>query len=385
MKNFEFHNPTEIIFGKGEVKKVGKKVKEYGNKVLLVTYDEHMDLYDEVLSYLKEEDIDVFELPGVKPNPRVSSVREGVNLVKENDIDVVLAIGGGSIIDCGKAIAACSLDDRDPWDIIVEDGDFDNVLPLGVVLTHAATGSEMNSTAVITNWEKKQKYTIHNAVYPSFSILDPTATFTVPKNKTVYGIIDIATHVYEQYFSKTEDTPIQDRWAEGILKTLLEDSKKVLEDPEDYDARANIMLSATMALNGLLGMGKEGDFGSHLIEHELSAIYDIPHGGGMAIIFPNWMKYVLDEGTDKFVQYTTRVFGVDPGGKSDKEIVLEGIKKTREWFNEMGAPATLTDYGIGEENFEEMAEKAFNRNRGPLGVYKKLSKEDIVEILKMCL
>jgi len=385
MKNFEFHNPTEIIFGKGEIKKVGKKVKEYGNKVLMIANPERINVYDKVIYYLKEEDIDVYKLSGVKSNPRVSSVREGVNLVKANNIDIVLAVGGGSIIDCGKAISACSLEDRDPWDIIVEDGNFSNTLPLGVVLTNAATGSEMNPTAVITNWEKKQKYAIHNAVYPSFSILDPTTTFTVPKNHTIYGIVDIATHVFEQYFSKIEDTPIQDRWAEGILKTLIEESKKVLENLKEYNARANIMLSATMALNGLLSMGKKGDFSSHLIEHELSAIYDIPHGAGMAIIFPNWMKYVLDEGIDKFTQYAIRVFGVDPGCKSDKEVALEGIKKTREWFNEMGAPATLTCYGIGEEHFEEMAEKALNRNKKPLGAFKKLRKEDIIKILKMCL
>ncbi|MCL5072547.1 MAG: iron-containing alcohol dehydrogenase [Actinobacteria bacterium] len=382
MNNFVFCNPTEIIFGKGRAKEVGKKVKNYGNKLLLVT---SLANYNELLSYLKAEGINVFVLSGITSNPRIDSVREGVKLVRENNIDIVLAFGGGSSIDCAKAIAICSLDERDPWEVFIEDKDFKKGIPLGVVLTHAATGSEMNPTAVITNWEKKQKYTIHNAIYPNFSILDPTLTYTVPKEHTVYGVIDIASHVFEQYFSKTEDTPIQDRWAEGIIKTLMENGEIVIKDPEDYNARANIMLSGTLALSSLLSMGKDGDFASHLIEHELSAIYDIPHGAGMAVIYPNWMTYVLTEGTAKFVQYTIRVHGIDPNGKSDKEIAIEGIKKTRDWFNDLGAPATLTHYGIGEDNFEEMAEKALYRNKKPLGSYKKLMKEDIINILKMCL
>lgn len=387
MKNFNFHNPTELLFGKGLVEKVGDKVKEYGEKVLLVTGGgsvKRIGLYDKVIKSLKEAGIEVFELSGIKPNPRISSVREGVKICRDNEVDLVLAVGGGSTIDAGKAIAAGVMFDGDPWEMFTMDGEPDKAIPVATILTLAATGSEMNGNAVISNMETKQKLAIHTpACYPKFSILDPVNTFTVPKEHTVYGIVDIAAHVYEQYFSHTSGTPIQDRWAESILKTLREESSKVLSNPEDYDARANIMLAGTMALNGLISMGKRTDWATHAIEHELSAIYDIPHGGGLAILFPNWMKYVLSEGTEKFAQYAIRVFGVNPEGKSEKDIALEGIKLTREWFDEMGAPSRLADYDIGEENLELMAEKAVSR--GPLGGYKKLHKEDVLEIYKMSL
>jgi hypothetical protein len=387
MNNFKFHNPTELIFGKGQVEKVGKKVKEYGDKVLVVTGGgsvKRIGLYDQVIASLQEKDLDIYELSGIKPNPRVTSVREGVKICRENDIDLVLAVGGGSTIDASKAIAGAVFYDGDPWDLFAKGIRIKKALPVGTILTLAATGSEMNPNFVISNLKTEEKVGAGSQLlYPKFSILDPVNTFTVPKEHTVYGIIDIAAHVYEQYFSHTESTPIQDRWAESILKTLREESVKVLADPEDYDARANIMLAGTLALNGLLSMGKETDWASHGIEHAVSAVYDIPHGGGLAIIFPNWMKYVLDEGTDKFVQYATRVWDIDPAGKSDKEIALEGIEKTREWFNEMGAPSSLADYDISDENLELMAQKA--TAKGTRGSYKVLDKNDIVEIYKMCL
>jgi len=387
MNNFKFHNPTELIFGKGQVEKVGKKVKEYGDKVLVVTGGgsvKRIGLYDQVIASLQGKDLEIYELSGIKPNPRVTSVREGVKICRENDIDLVLAVGGGSTIDASKAIAGAVFYDGDPWDLFTKGIRIKKALPVGTILTLAATGSEMNPNFVVSNLQTEEKMGAGSSLlYPKFSILDPVNTFTVPKEHTVYGIIDIASHVYEQYFSHTESTPIQDRWAESILKTLKEESVKVLANPEDYDARANIMLAGTMALNGLISMGKEQDWASHGIEHAISAVYDIPHGGGLAIIFPNWMKYVLDEGTDKFVQYATRVWDVDPTDKSDKEIALEGIKKTREWFNEMGAPSSLADYDIGDENLELMAQKA--TAKGTRGSYKILDKADIVEIYKMSL
>ncbi|WP_018247954.1 iron-containing alcohol dehydrogenase [Orenia marismortui] len=387
MNNFNFNNPTELLFGKGKVKKVGEKVKEYGNKVLVVTGGgsvKRIGLYDKVIASLKENDLEIYELSGIKPNPRVSSVRDGVKLCKENDIDLVLAVGGGSTIDASKAIAGAVFYDGDAWDLFAKGIRIEKALPVGTILTLAATGSEMNPNFVVSNLETEEKMGAGSPLlYPKFSILDPVNTFTVPKEHTVYGIIDIAAHVFEQYFSHTESTPIQDRWAEGILVTLKEESMKVLDNPEDYDARANIMLAGTMALNGLISIGKETDWASHGIEHAVSAVYDIPHGGGLAIIFPNWMKYVLDQGTDKFVQYATRVWDVDPTGKSDKEVALEGIEKTREWFNKMGAPSSLADYDIGDDKLEVMAEKA--TAKGTRGSYKVLDKDDVVEIYKMSL
>ncbi|MFW5856062.1 MAG: iron-containing alcohol dehydrogenase, partial [Bacillota bacterium] len=342
-------------------------------------------LYDKVIASLKSEGIEIREVSGVQSNPRITRVREGVEICRNNDIGLVLGVGGGSTIDTAKAIAAGAVfAGDDPWTMFTMDGEPDKALPIGVVLTLAATGSEMNGNAVISNWETKDKLAIHTpACYPKFSFLDPSYTTTVPREHTVNGIVDIAAHIFEQYFSHTENTPVQDRWAESLLVTLKEDSKKVLANLEDYEARANILLSSTMALNGLIAMGKSTDWNCHAIEHEISAIYDIPHGGGLAILFPNWMQYVLDEGTDKFVQYAVRVFNVDPEGKTDRQIALEGIEKTRGWFNSMGAPARLADYDIGDENLEKMTENL--EGKYPLGGYKDLEKEDVLAILKMCL
>jgi hypothetical protein len=387
MENFVFHNPTELIFGKGTVEMVGEKTRQYGQKVLLVTGGgsvKRIGLYDQVIASLKEAGLEIYELSGIEPNPRISSVRKGVKICREKGIDIVLAVGGGSTIDAAKTIAAGVLFDGDPWEMFTMEGEPDKAIPVGVVLTLAATGSEMNGNAVVSNLETEEKLAIHTpACYPRFSILDPVNTFTVPREHTVYGIVDIAAHIFEQYFSHTEETPIQDRWAESLLKTLIEEGDRVLANPEDYDARASIMLAGTMALNGSIAIGKEEDWATHAIEHEVSAIYDIPHGGGLAILFPNWMKYVLDEGVEKFVQYAIRVFDVNPEGKTRKELALEGIEKTREWFNSLGAPSRLADYDIGDENLEIMAEKA--TSRGPLGGYKTLHKEDVLEIYRMSL
>lgn len=386
MNNFSFHNPTEIIFGKGEVEKVGRKAAEHGKNILLVYGGgsiKRFGLYDKVISFLEKEDLNIFELSGIKPNPRLASVKKGSEICKTNDIDFILAVGGGSVIDASKAISVGCYHDGDLWEMIKEDGDFDKAIPLGTILTLAATGSEMNGNAVITNWDKKEKRAIHESNYPRFSILDPVNTFTVPQDQTVFGIVDIAAHVFEQYFSHTEFTPMVDRWAEGILKTLREKSDTVLDDPKNYEARSDIMLAGTMALNGLIGMGKEEDWASHAIEHEVSALYDIPHGAGLAIIFPNWMRYVLSEGHSKFVQYARRVFAIDSSDKNEREIALKGIEKTRDWFDSMGAPASLSYYDIAEKDLDDMAEKAVAS--GSIGSYKKLYKEDVLEILKMSL
>ena len=386
MENFSFHNPTKIVFGSGGVNKLGKMVAEYGENVLLVYGGgsiKKFGLYDEVISNLKKENLNIYELAGIQSNPRLSSVKEGIKISKNNDIDFILAVGGGSVIDASKAISVGFYHDGDIWEMIKEDGYFNKAIPLGTVLTLAATGSEMNANAVITNWKTKEKRAIHGSKYPDFSILDPENTYTVPENHTVYGIIDIAAHVFEQYFSHTQSTPLVDKWSESLLETLIDSSEKVLDNPKDYDSRADIMLAGTMALNGIVGMGKKQDWASHAIEHEVSAIYDIPHGAGLSIIFPNWMKYVLDEGAEKFAQYGKEVFSLDSSNKSDKELALEAIEKTREWFDSMGAPATLNYYDIGDEKINEMAEKAVSG--GPIGGYKKLHKEDVIEILNMCL
>jgi len=388
MENMIYYNPTKLIFGKGQVEQVGVETKKLGKKVLVVTGGgsvKRSGLFEQVISLLHKENCETFEFEGIEPNPRLTTVNKGIEICKKENIDVVLAVGGGSVLDASKAICAGAKYDGDVWDFYSGKATIQEALPLGTVLTLAATGSEMNGNSVVTNWDTQEKIGLGSAhYYPKFSILDPTLTFTVPKNHTVYGIVDIMAHVFEQYFSHTTNSPIQDRFAESIMKTVIESAEPVINNLEDYEARESILLSGTVALNGLIGMGKMQDWASHGIEHELSAIYDIPHGGGLAILFPNWMKYVLDEGVEKFKQYAIRVWAVDPNGKTDKEIALEGIEKTREFFNKIGAPSRLKDYDISDDKLTVMAEKAVGKN-GYIGSFKKLSKEDVENILRMCL
>ncbi len=398
MNNFIFQSPTELIFGKGQTDKVGTKISEYGGTNVLFVYGggsiKESGLYDQIIDSLEDEELNIFELPGVEPNPRIALVRKGIDICEENDIDFILAAGGGSTIDTAKTIAAGFYYEGDPWEMFTGDEDPEEALPVGVVLTLAATGSEMNGNAVISNMETEKKLAIQSpALTPDFSILDPVNTFTVPREHTVFGIVDIASHIYEQYFKHIENTEISDRFAESLLITLREASERVLENPEDYNSRANIMLAATLALNGgvcahsdikrtyLCALGKDTSFIVHPIEHEFSAFYDIPHGGGLAILHPNWMEYVMDAGIEKFVQYATRVFDVDPTGKSDEDVAREGIVRTREWFNKMGAPTKLSDYNIDDTRFEEIAERL--TADGPIGSFKELDKYDLIEIFKM--
>ncbi len=387
VRNFVYQRPTKLIFGKGTVKQVGENAVRFGRRILLVTGGsslKRLGYYDKIVESLQEAGLEIFELAGIKPNPNIDKVREGIQICRENQIDLVLGAGGGSVIDSAKVIALGFYSNEDPWQLFITDDMPAQALPVGAVLTLAATGTEMNENAVISNEETEQKYALASPhMIPQFSILDPQLTYSVPEHHTVNGIVDIAAHVYEQYFDQVPNTPLQDQMAEGVLRTLIEESPKVLADPENYEARANIMLSSTIALNGILALGKDEDWASHQIQHELSAIYDISHGGGLAIIVPNWMKYVYKENVAKFAQYALRVFDVDPADKTAEEIALEGIRQTREWFNSLGAPAGLGDYGIGEEYLEVMAEKA--TQNGPLGMLKKLYKQDVLEIYRMCL
>jgi len=387
MNNFAFQNPTKLIFGKDQVVNVGKETVKYGKRVLVVTGGgsvKRSGLFDRVLGFLKEEGLTVFEFAGIEPNPRVTTIRKGIEICKKENIDIVLAIGGGSVLDASKAMVAGAKYDGDVWDFYSRKAIIHDALPLGTILTLAATGSEMNASSVVTNWETQEKLgTGSPFMYPKFSILDPVITYSVPVDQTVYGIVDIMAHVFEQYFSHTVNTPIQDQWSESILRTVIEQAPIVINNPSDYDARANILLAGTVALNGLISMGKDTDWATHGIEHEVSAIYDIPHGGGLAIIFPNWMKYVYEENIAKFKQFAINVWNVQAEGKSDQEIALEGIVKTREFFNSIGAPSTLKYYNIDDENLGTMAKKA---TRGQtLGGFKKLTEIDVKNILTMCL
>jgi alcohol dehydrogenase len=387
MNEYTYYNPTRLVFGKDQIKSLKDELDRYGKKVLVVYGGgsiKRNGLYDEVMDELNKMSAEVSELSGVEPNPRLSTVKRGVDLCKENNIECLLAVGGGSVIDCTKAIAAGAKYDGDVWDLITLKAQPQEALPFGTVLTLAATGSEMNSGSVITNWETQEKYGWGSPlVFPKFSILDPTYTFSVPKDQTIYGIVDMMSHVLEQYFHNAKNTPLQDRFAESILLTVMETAPKLLEDLENYELRETILYNGTMALNGTLQMGLRGDWGSHNIEHAVSAVYDIPHAGGLAILFPNWMRHNVDTNVERFKQLAIRVFNVDIEGKSDEEIALEGIDRLSAFWTSLGAPNALSDYDINDSKLDLIADKAMAR--GEFGNFSKQNKDDVLNILKMSL
>lgn len=382
MENFSFYRPTRIIFGRGSEDKVGKETKKYGKKILLHHGQgsiKRTDLYDKVMRSLKKENIEVVELGGVKPNPRISLVREGIDICKKQNIDFILIVGGGSAIDSGKAIAAGAKYDGDVWDFYTGDKVVEEALPLGVILTIPAAGSEVSPDSVITDengWYKR--FTSGEPLISKFSILNPEITFTLSAKQTVIGVSDIMAHIFERYFTQVKNTELTDRLAEATMKTVINNTRLVLKDLKDYNARAEIMWSGSIAHNDLLVTGKTGDWASHMIEHELSGIYDIPHGEGLAIIFPAWMKYVYKDNVLRFVQFAQRVWDVDTGLDDLEGTALEGISRVEAFYKEIGLPANLDEIGIGEHRFEEMAAKCVEN--GPIGQFRKLNKDDIVEI-----
>ncbi|MCR1972252.1 iron-containing alcohol dehydrogenase [Clostridium cochlearium] len=387
MLNFNYSIPTKIFFGKGQIEVLGKEVKKYGNNVLLVYGGGSIKkngIYDEIVKIFKENNINFWELSGVEPNPRITTVRSGIKICRENNIDFILAVGGGSSIDCSKVIAAGYYYEKDPWDIVLDSSKIENAIPLGTILTLSATGSEMNSGAVITNLETNEKLgTGHPSMAPKFSILDPSYTFTVPPKHTAAGIADIMSHTFENYFSKTKEAYLQNRMAEAILKTCIKYGKIAMEDPENYEARANLMWASSLAINGILSYGKKTIWSVHPIEHELSAFYDITHGIGLAILTPYWMEYVLDDSTlDNFVEYGINVWNIDD--KEDKyTIANKAIEKTREYFKSLGIPSSLREVGIGEEKLDKMAKAA--TRRGTIGDFKPLKEDDVLKIYKSAL
>jgi butanol dehydrogenase len=384
MLNFTYHNPTKVYFGKGQVKHLARELENY-NSVLLVYGGgsiKNNGIYDQVVEMLKEKYTSFTELSGVQPNPRIASVRQGISLCKENKVDFILAVGAGSTIDCAKAIAFGFYHGGDPWDFFTGKAKITKAIPVGTILTLAATGSEMNGYTVISNDETKEKLaTGGDLLRPKFSILDPEFTYTVSETMTAAGVADIMSHVFEQYFSEVKDTFVQDRLAEAILKTCIHFGPVALKDPKNYDARANLMWAGSLALNGLLSNGKIGDWATHEIEHELSAFYDLTHGVGLAILTPHWMEYVLDDHTvDRFASYAANVWGIS--GNSDKgKMAKEAIKNTQEFFISLGLPAKLSEVRINEKDFEKMAGEAVKFNK-EIGSCRKLNKEDILKIYK---
>lgn len=387
MNAFSFYNPVKLIFGKGQLEAVKEELPKLGKKVLVVYGGGSIKkngLYDEVMAALGEAGLEVFELAGVEPNPRVSTARKGIEICKNEGIDMLLAVGGGSVIDCTKLIACGAKYDGDAWDLVSRKAQPFDALPFGTVLTLAATGSEMNAGSVITNEETQEKYGWGSPLsFPTFSILDPTYTLSVPRDHTVYGIVDMMSHIFEQYFNDATNTPVQDRMCEGVLKAVIETAPKLMEDLQSYEHRETILFAGTMGLNKFLEMGYRGDWATHNIEHAVSAVYDIPHAGGLAILFPQWMRHNVSVNPARFAQMAVRVFDVNPEGKSDEEVALEGIDRLSAFWTSLGAPTKLADYEIDGSQIDLMVEKAMVY--GEFGNFNKLQHEDVKGILEASL
>ena len=389
MNNFIYDIPTKVYFGKGMIEgNLGNELKKYGKNVLL-TYGggsiKKSGLYDRVKSEIESAGLKMFELSGIEPNPRIESVRAGVKICKEEHIDVVLAVGGGSTLDCSKWICAGAKVDFDPWDFFSEKwADLNGALPLITVLTLSATGSEMDAGGVITNLSTNEKQgRIHHDLYPKVSFLDPTITYSVGKFQTAAGSADIFNHIIETYFTREDGMYMLDAFMEGLMRTVVKYAPVAIKEPENYEARANLMWTSSWAINGFIGMDKRKAWSCHPLEHELSAFYDITHGLGLAIITPRWLRYCLNKDTlYKYVTYGVNVFGIDPSLPPERIADL-AIEKTSEFLTKtLGLPGSLSEIGIGEENFEIMAKKACEGD--VIDGFVPLRADDIVKIYKMC-
>lgn len=383
MQNFDYMTPTRLIFGRDAIAKLPEVMTQFGKKILL-TYGggsiKKIGLYQKVLEMLKGYDI--VELPGLQPNPKYDpSVLDGVRLCKEHNVDVILSVGGGSVLDCSKAIAAGAKYDGDPWDLISYKVKAKAALPIVDIITLAATGSEYDCGGVISRTETNDKIGyIDPLLFPVVSILDPVYTFTVSKKQTAAGIADAMNHTIEQYFVE-DSTLLNDGFCESMLRSLMTNGRKCLENPEDYTARAEMMLACTYGCNGILALGNSySGWPCHGIEHALSAYYDITHGEGLAIITPRWMRHILSERTmDRFVKYGINVFGIDPT-LPKQEIAGKAIDATYEFFESINIPMHLRDVGIDDSRIDEMAHH-IAVNEGLDKAYAPLTEQDIKEIL----
>jgi alcohol dehydrogenase len=397
MKNFEMHLSTKLIFGKSKEDQVGEELIKHNAKKVLLHYGmssiKKSGLYDKVISSLKENNIDYIELSGVQPNPRLSLVKEGIKLCREENVDFILAVGGGSVIDSAKAIALGFYYEGNVWDFFINRTSPKKVLPLGTILTIPAAGSEMSIFTVITNDDNKNEFRKlgygNNLLQPKFSILNPELTFSLPKNQIAYGICDMYAHILERYFSNTKSVDVTDKMCEGVMKSIINNAKKAIENPTDYDIRAEIMLASTMAHNNILGIGRQQDWISHAIEHELSAKYDIAHGEGLAIVFPAWMKITSKINPNKFVKYGKEVFNLSG---DDEEIIKNSIKETENFFRSINLPLRLNEININpsDEDINSIVNLLFQNKRflnsnNNIGKFVELNKNDVIEILKKAL
>lgn len=389
MNNFVYDIPVKVYFGKNQLGNLGNELKKYGKRVLL-TYGggsiKRIGLYDNIMNELRKGGFEVYELSGIEPNPRIESVRKGAALCKEHNIDVLLAVGGGSTIDATKFMAAGACVEHDAWDFLNEKwAPIKDALPIVSVLTLSATGSEMDCGGVISNPETKDKIgRLAPPMLPKASFLDPTLTYSVSPYQTACGAVDMFSHIIEVYFNMEPDLYMLDCFMEGMMKTIIKYAPIAMKEPENYEARANLMWTSSWAINGFINGGKRQEWSCHPMEHELSAIYDITHGLGLALLTPRWLEYCLDESTvAKYVQFAVNVFGVD-SNLPPMEIAREGIRHLSDFFfNTLGLARTFTEVGIKREDFPVMARKSCGG--AVLKGFKHLQQADIEKIFEMCL
>ena len=390
MENFNFYSPTYFAFGKGKECEVGALVKRFGGSKVLLHYGggsvKHNGVFDSVTKSLNEAQIPYIELGGVKPNPRSGLVYEGIELCRKEKVDFILAIGGGSTIDSAKAIALGVPYEGDFWDFYCTNTVVENALPVGTVLTIAAAGSEGSGDTVITNEANMLKWAAHGDVLrPKFSILNPEFTCTLPAYQTACGITDIMMHVCERYFTNTADVEFTDRLCEAVLKAMIEEAPKVMNNLNDYQARANIMWAGMIAHNNIVGVGREQDWASHEIEHELSALYDCAHGAGLAVIAPAWMKFVYKHDVNRFAQFAVRVWGCDMNFANPEITALEGISRFENFLRSIGMPVTFAELGAKEEDIPAMVRQLCKHENERVGNFVEIGAKEAEAIFRLAL
>jgi len=389
MRDFIYHTPTKVFFGKDTHRDIGKIIKEFGYDNIMLQYGQgsikKSGLYDEIMSSLSEYKINVVEMGGVEPNPKLDFVRKAVKVAKENRVQMILAVGGGSVLDSSKCTAVATLSDYDPWDFLTGKALPEKALPVGCILTISAAGSEMSSSAVITNTELNMKRGFNSEyIRCKFAIMNPELTYSVSKYQTACGVVDIMAHTMERYFIPCEPTDLTDRISESILKAVIRAGKTLMENPEDYDARANMMWASSLSPNGLTGCGRKNVLPVHQLEHALSGEYDeIAHGAGLALLFPAWSRYIYKHNVPRFAQFARRVW--DSTEENDEAAALAGIEKMAEYFKSIGMPSKLSDFNLDESCIDRLAELCtFNKTR-TVKSYVDMDYDVVKDIFKMCL
>ncbi len=388
MDNAVYYNPTKVFFGKDTEQQLGGEVAGYAERVLLHSGGgsaERSGLMQAVRTSLQNAGVQYYELSGVQPNPRLSLVYEGIKICRDNGIGMVVAVGGGSVIDSAKAIACGAPNNDDVWDYFRGTAVPASILPVATVLTIPGAGSESSCGMVITNEETMEKLSYEDdRARPAVSVLNPVCTYTVPAYHTAAGVSDAIAHVMERYFTNSKSVDITDRMCEGVMRSLIKYGRRVIKQPEDYDARAEVMWACKVAHDSSLGVGREEDWASHMIEHELSAKYDVSHGAGLTVIFPAWMKYVYRNNQNRFAQFAVRVFDVEYDFENPDRTIMQGIGCLLSFFESIGMPTSLGQLGVNDkEEFDEMAEQCARHGDGSIGSFVTLTQADIKNILEI--